>query len=158
MRSYYFISLTFFLAVVQNWLVIGFHAPQQSHLARSQSTRISSRQTVLHAQKIFQYVTENNFEEEVIKSTKPVVGFITAAWCGPCKMMEPIVKEVELENEDTLKFVSIDADICPSIVKRFKIRSVPTIALFKGEEMVMTVVGAIAKPALYNALKKHVDI
>mmetsp|Transcript_26120 Transcript_26120/g.43407 ORF Transcript_26120/g.43407 Transcript_26120/m.43407 type:complete len:165 (+) Transcript_26120:212-706(+) len=142
---------------VESFSNCGLTFPRPSTWAAT-STAGKKTSSRLGAKSLFKELTESNFDEEVYDSPKPVVLFISAAWCGPCKMVEPVVKEIEQETGETLKFVAIDADGCPSIVKQYGVRSVPTIALFKGKQLLTTVVGAIAKPALYNALRKHVDL
>lgn len=90
-------------------------------------------------------ITENNFEDEVIKSDLPVLIDFWAVWCGPCKMIAPIVKELAKDYEGTLKVAKCDVDSNQSIAIKYGIRSIPTILIFKNGEVVEQIIGAVPK-------------
>ena len=81
------------------------------------------------------YVTEADFQEEVIGSTLPVLVDFTATWCQPCKMIEPIVKQLAGEWEGKVKVVKLDADQNPNIMMQYGVMGIPTLMLFKGGQI-----------------------
>ena len=89
-------------------------------------------------------VNDENFEEEVLKSDKTVLIDFYATWCGPCKMMEPIIKEIASENEK-LKVVEVDVDTCKKITNKYKIKAMPTFVVIKNGNEINRSVGAIPK-------------
>lgn len=85
-------------------------------------------------------VTENNFEQEVLKSEVPVLVDFWASWCGPCKMMAPIVEEISKEVSGKAKVCKVNIDDYPSLSTKYKIMSIPTFLIFeKGKVKNMTV-------------------
>jgi thioredoxin 1 len=100
-------------------------------------------------------VTDDSFEEEVIKSSLPVLVDFWAPWCGPCRMVAPIVDEIAQEYEGKLKVLKINTDENPNIASQYGIRSIPTLMIFKGGEKVDTVVGAVPKNTLSATISKH---
>jgi thioredoxin 1 len=80
------------------------------------------------------YVTEENFQTEVIAASQPVVVDFTAVWCGPCKMLEPVVKELASEWEGKAKVVKLDVDHAPNLAMQYQVMGVPTLMLFSGGE------------------------
>lgn len=90
---------------------------------------------------------DQKFEEEVLKSDKPVLVDFWATWCGPCKMLSPIVDELS-EEVDTVKFVGVDVDQSERLAIKYGISSIPCLVLFKDGEEVKRTVGAQPKPAL----------
>jgi thioredoxin 1 len=102
-------------------------------------------------------VTDANFDSEVLKSDKPVLVDFWAEWCGPCKMIAPIVEEVAKEYDGTLKVGKLDVDANPQVSMQFGIRSIPTLLIFKGGRVVEQVVGAVPKRALTEKLSKHLN-
>ncbi|MCI6914664.1 MAG: thioredoxin [Lachnospiraceae bacterium] len=90
---------------------------------------------------------DQKFEEEVLKSDKPVLVDFWATWCGPCKMLSPIVDELS-EEVDTVKFVGVDVDQSERLAIKYGISSIPCLVLFKDGEEVKRTVGVQPKPAL----------
>lgn len=90
---------------------------------------------------------DQKFEEEVLKNDKPVLVDFWATWCGPCKMLSPIVDELS-EEVDTVKFVGVDVDQSERLAIKYGISSIPCLVLFKDGEEVKRTVGVQPKPAL----------
>ena len=99
-------------------------------------------------------VTSDNFEEEVLKADKKVLVDFYADWCGPCKMLAPIVEEVASEHED-LKVVRINIDNEESIAMDYQIMSIPTLVLIKDGKEVDRVIGAVQKKVIENMIGKE---
>ncbi len=97
-------------------------------------------------------VTDDTFEEEVLKSDVPVLVDIWATWCGPCKMLSPIVDEVA-DEEKGIKVVKVDADSNEEICSKYGVRSIPTLLFIKNGEVVNQSVGAIPKEAVQELIK-----
>jgi thioredoxin 1 len=102
-------------------------------------------------------VTDSNFEDEVLKSDLPVLVDFWAVWCAPCRMIAPIVEELADEKEGVLKVAKMDVDNNPNVPMKYGIRSIPTLLVFKGGEIVDQVVGAVPKAMLESKLEKHVS-
>ena len=98
-------------------------------------------------------VNDANFEEIVIKSDKPVIVDFWAEWCGPCRMIGPIVDELSDDYKDQAVCVKVDVDSCPGISSKYGIRNIPTILFFKNGEIVDKQVGAVPKSNLEAKLK-----
>ena len=99
-------------------------------------------------------VTSDNFDEEVLKADKKVLVDFYADWCGPCKMLAPIVEEVASEHED-LKVVRINIDNEESIAMDYQIMSIPTLVLIKDGNEVDRVIGAVQKKVIENMIGKE---
>lgn len=99
-------------------------------------------------------VTDNNFDDEVIKSELPVLIDFWATWCGPCRMISPIVDELAGEYEGKLKVCKVDVDENQGIATKYGIRSIPTLFFFKNGEKVDAVIGAVQKNILVEKIKK----
>ncbi|MGQ1945642.1 thioredoxin [Geofilum sp. OHC36d9] len=97
-------------------------------------------------------VTDANFEELVLKSDKPVLVDFWAEWCGPCRMVAPIVAELADEYKDRAVVTKMDVDSNPEISVKFGIRNIPTILFFKNGEVVDKQVGAVPKTILASKL------
>lgn len=93
-------------------------------------------------------VTDSTFEEEVLKSEGPVLVDYWAAWCGPCKMIAPILDEVAREYGDKLKVAKINIEENPDTPQKYGVRSIPTLTLFKNGNVEATKVGALSKSQL----------
>ena len=97
-------------------------------------------------------LTNDNFEHEVLKSDIPVLVDFWAPWCGPCKMMSPVVDEVAEEITD-VKFCKLNTDEADELAFKSKVMSIPTLMLFKNGEKVKTSVGAISKAEVIDFVK-----
>ena len=93
-------------------------------------------------------VDNSNFQAEVLDSTEPVVVDFWAEWCGPCKMIAPSLEEISNEMAGKVKVVKVNIDENPEIAAKFGVRSIPTLAMFKGGEVADIKVGAAPKTAL----------
>ena len=100
-------------------------------------------------------ITDANFEETVLKSDKPVIVDFWAEWCGPCRMVGPIVEQIGEEYEGKVVVGKVDVDNNPGTAMKFGIRNIPTILFFKNGEIVDKQVGAVAKPVLIKKLEGH---
>lgn len=100
-------------------------------------------------------VTDSTFDAEVIESDVPVLVDFWAPWCGPCRMVAPIVDDISTEYEGRVKVVKLNTDENPSVANKYGIRSIPTLMIFKGGQKVDTVVGAVPKTTLANTLDKY---
>jgi thioredoxin 1 len=102
-------------------------------------------------------VTDANFQNEVLKSDLPVLVDFWATWCGPCKMIAPIVEEIAGEYSGKLKVGKVDVDSNQQIAMQFGIRSIPTLLVFKGGKVVDQLIGALPKKALIEKISKHIN-
>ncbi len=93
-------------------------------------------------------ITDSSFEADVLQADKPVLVDYWAEWCGPCKMLAPILDEVALEYGDKLTVAKLDIDSNPNTPPKFGIRGIPTLMIFKGGDVVGTKVGAMSKSQL----------
>ena len=100
-------------------------------------------------------ITDNTFKQEVLESALPVLVDFWAPWCGPCRMVGPIVDEVAAQYEGQVKVVKLNTDEQPMTASQFGIRSIPTLLVFKGGQKVDTVVGAVPKTTLSSTLEKY---
>ena len=96
--------------------------------------------------------TSDNFEEEVLKSDVPVLVDMFATWCGPCKMMAPVVAQLAEEYEGIVKVGKLDIDQNVDIVAQYKIMSVPTFLVIKDGEIKAKLIGAVSKEELVDAI------
>ncbi|PIZ75037.1 thioredoxin [Candidatus Peregrinibacteria bacterium CG_4_10_14_0_2_um_filter_38_24] len=98
------------------------------------------------------HFTKDNFEEEVVKSDKPVLVDFFAQWCGPCKMMGPVIEELAKEYEGTWKIGKCDIDESPELAEQFGVQSIPTLLFFKDGKVVDKAIGFQGKEALRERL------
>ena len=97
-------------------------------------------------------INEGNFEDEVVKSELPVMVDFWATWCGPCKMLAPVVAEIAAEREGTLKVGKVNVDESPELAARFGIMSIPAVFLFKDGKVAAQAVGYMSKDELVSKL------
>ena len=102
-------------------------------------------------------VTEDTFQEEVIDSSEPVLVDFSAVWCGPCKMLDPIVKQLAGEWDGKVKVVKIDADQNPNILMQYSVLGIPTLLFFKGGEIKERVTGYLPKDKLIAKFSPHLN-
>ena len=98
-------------------------------------------------------ITDDNFEDEVLKSDKPVLIDFWATWCGPCRMIAPIVEEMSTEYEGKAKIGKLDVDSNQQTSIKYGVRSIPTLLLFKGGELKETIIGAVPKAQIVGKLE-----
>ncbi len=98
-------------------------------------------------------VTDATFQEVVLESEVPVIVDFWAVWCGPCRMVGPIVEEIGKEYEGKAKVVKLDVDNNPASANQFGIRNIPTILYFKGGQVVDKQVGAVPKAVIVKKLE-----
>ena len=99
-------------------------------------------------------VTNKNFNSEVMGSSRPVLVDFWAPWCGPCRMLSPIVDDIALEQKDILKVVKVNIDEEPELAQKFGVMSIPTLAIIKNGKVVATSVGAKPKNMVEDWIKK----
>jgi thioredoxin 1 len=99
-------------------------------------------------------VTDNSFEQEVLKSDVPVLVDFWATWCGPCRAISPIVEELGAKFQGQAKVVKLNADENPRVMTQYNVRSLPTLIVFKGGQVVDTLIGAAPKPKIEALLQK----
>jgi thioredoxin len=102
-------------------------------------------------------VTDASFEADVLKADVPVLVDFWAPWCGPCRMVAPVLEKVAEAYAGRVTVVKLNTDENPEVSMRYGIRSIPTIALFKGGEVVDGVIGVAPQPFFEEMLSKHVD-
>ena len=100
-------------------------------------------------------LTDGNFDDSVIKSTVPVLVDFWAEWCGPCRMIAPTVEELATDYNGKVTIGKLNVDNNPNTATQFGVRSIPTLLLFKGGEVVESVVGLTDKTRLQALLDKH---
>ena len=103
-------------------------------------------------------VTDSNFESEVLKADTPVLVDFWAVWCGPCKMVAPVVEEIASEYDGKLKVGKLDVDNNPEVSMKFGIRSIPTLMVFKGGKVVEQIIGAVPKRNLVDKVIPHIAV
>jgi thioredoxin 1 len=101
-------------------------------------------------------VTTNNFENEVLKSNSPVLVDFWAAWCGPCRMVAPVIDQLAEQYSGKVKVVKLNVDENPEIAEKYQILSIPTVYLFKNGSKAEEMVGARPKQSFEEMINKHV--
>lgn len=101
-------------------------------------------------------INDKNFTEEVEKASTPVVVDFWASWCGPCKMLAPVMEEVADELEGKAKFVKVNVDENPQASSQFRIASIPTVMVFKDGKVVQTMVGFRPKQAIKSTIEQFI--
>jgi thioredoxin 1 len=101
-------------------------------------------------------VTDASFANDVLGSDKPVLVDFWAEWCGPCKMVAPVLEEIAAEHADKLRIVKLNIDENPEVARKYGIMSIPTMSVFVGGEVAKSIVGAKPKAALLRDLEGFV--
>jgi thioredoxin 1 len=101
-------------------------------------------------------VSDNSFQSEVIDASRPVLVDFWAEWCGPCKMIAPILEDVAGEYAEQLKIVKLDVDANPKSAAKFGVQSIPTLILFNNGEPVERLVGYMPKERLLSKVRPHI--
>lgn len=99
--------------------------------------------------------TDETFEQDVLRSDKPVLVDFWAEWCGPCKAVAPVLEEIAGAYTDQIEVYKLDTDKNPGVTARYGVRSIPTMNVYVGGEVVKTVVGAKPKPLLLRELEDY---
>jgi thioredoxin 1 len=101
-------------------------------------------------------ISDDNFEQEVLQSDKPVLVDYWAEWCGPCKMIAPILDDIAADYSDRIKIGKLNIDENPNTPPKFGIRGIPTLMIFKNGAVDATKVGALSKSQLTAFLDEHI--
>ena len=100
------------------------------------------------------HVSEASFENDVLKSAEPVLVDFWAEWCGPCRMVAPVLEEIAKEQDGKLKIAKLDVDANPAMAQRYNVLGIPAMILFKGGKEVDRVIGYMPKPKLWEKLSR----
>ena len=100
-------------------------------------------------------VTDQTFDSDVLMSDKPVVVEFWAEWCGPCRMVSPILEELSNEHGDKVSFVKLNVDENPQVAASYRITSIPTLNVYSGGQVVKQIIGAKPKSAIINDLRDY---
>src|SRR5580698_5510263 len=103
------------------------------------------------------HLDDKNFEAEVLKSPLPVLVDFWAEWCGPCKMIWPIIDQLSVELQGKMKMTKVNVDEAPELAGKFNVMSIPTLLIFKGGQPVDQIVGAMPKDRLLAKINPHLS-
>ncbi|MGW5063284.1 thioredoxin [Streptomyces sp. NPDC004096] len=99
-------------------------------------------------------VTDETFAEEVLASDKPILVDFWAEWCGPCRLVAPVLEQLAAEHRDKIEIVQLNVDLSPRTAERYDIRSIPTLNVYRDGKVVKTVIGAQPKGVLERDLRE----
>ncbi|WP_204319062.1 thioredoxin TrxA [Pelistega ratti] len=105
---------------------------------------------------IIKHATADSFDADVLQADKPVLVDYWAPWCGPCKMIAPILDDVSKEYTDKVQVVKVDVEQFPEVAARFGIRGIPTLMIFNNGQSVATKVGAVDRAGLVNFIEANI--
>ncbi|MBS1252613.1 MAG: Thioredoxin 1 [Anaerolineales bacterium] len=103
------------------------------------------------------HVTDESFDSDVLQSDTPVITDFWAEWCGPCKMIAPVLEDIAEEYEDQLTVAKLDVDSNPNTAMRYGVQSIPTLILFKNGQEAERLVGAMSKDRMMSQLEPHIQ-
>ena len=131
-------------------------APRTNHHRRkSRSVIVTRAEETSTSGSLATVVTDQTFQREVLESDVPVLVDFWAPWCGPCRMIAPLIDQLAEEYQGKLKAVKLNTDESPSVATEYGIRSIPTVMIFKDGQKVDTVIGAVPKSTLSGTIEKY---